>query len=163
MAQQKISNIAICPECDGPVQLAGKLHIGQRLLCRRCGLTLMITNRKPLELDLAVSKHSGNGFYKTDKKPPGRRSAAQYICEQSGESKEDPQMSIASRVFIADCPECDVRLRFHKPLKLGQLMVCPECEETLEVISLHPLALTWADESPWDYEDYDNIEHRYHS
>lgn len=65
-------------------------------------------------------------------------------------------MSTVSRVSIADCPECDARLRYHKQLRVGQLVVCPECEETLEVVSLDPLKLYWADEDPWDIEDFND-------
>lgn len=65
-------------------------------------------------------------------------------------------MNTVPQVSMADCPECDARLRFHKPLKMGQLIICPECEETLEVIALRPLELGWADEDPWDYDEHDD-------
>ena len=57
MAQQTKSNVALCPECEGPVHLRGKLHVGQRLTCRRCGSSLVIVDRRPLELDLANGNH----------------------------------------------------------------------------------------------------------
>lgn len=62
-------------------------------------------------------------------------------------------MTTMSTVTLADCPECNATLRFHKPLKEHQLVVCSECNETLEVVSLRPLELSWANEDPWEYEE----------
>lgn len=65
-------------------------------------------------------------------------------------------------IVSAVCPACSVRVRFSKELKLGQLLTCPECENTLEVIRVSPLRLGWAYEdepeidtpsSSWQFED----------
>jgi lysine biosynthesis protein LysW len=149
MAKQKLSNIALCPECDGPVQLRGKLHIGQRLSCNRCGSSLVITERRPLELDVYNDKHPDNGRVKAEKK----KGHAQSSNEKTREQAEESPISTISRVSLADCPECTSVLRFHKSLRVGQLVVCPDCDETLEVVSLHPLDLSWANEDPWDYDE----------
>lgn len=69
-------------------------------------------------------------------------------------------MSAKSRVSMTECPECDARLRFHKSLKVGQLVLCPECDEMLEVVSLLPLELSWANEDPWDFEVDDDTSYR---
>lgn len=159
MAQQKTSNVAICPECDGLLQLSEKLHIGHRLPCRRCGSTLLITDRKPLELVIANGQYPDNSHIKADKKKTKFQGGAESSDEKIGEYKEDPLMSTTSQVSVADCPECNAILRFRKPLKAGQLVACPECEETLEVVSLRPLELNWADEDPWDYEDNDDLQY----
>jgi lysine biosynthesis protein LysW len=159
MAQQKNGNVALCPECEGPVKLGGKLQIGRKLSCRRCGVALVIVDRKPLELDLADSMHPGSDNYKTSRKKEKYPDSA--TNKQIEEGKESPQMSSTSPVLLANCPECSATLRFHRPLKERQLVVCPECDETLEVVSLHPLELHWANEDPWEYEEYENS--RYHS
>jgi lysine biosynthesis protein LysW len=105
----------------------------------------VITDLKPLELVLANGYNSGNGRVVMIEK---KKKKDIYM-------EDSPVMTI-SGVTLADCPECSVRLRFHKPLNVGQLVVCPECDETLNVVSVRPLELRWADEDPWDIEDYDN-------
>lgn len=62
------------------------------------------------------------------------------------------------QVLVADCPECDTHIRFHSRPKLGQIVVCPECDEQLEVRRLNPLELDWAYEEfedDWD-DDWDD-------
>lgn len=159
MAQQKTFKDAICPECDGLLQLSQKLHIGQRLPCCRCGSTFVITDRKPLELVNANGQYPDNSHLKADRGKTKFKDVAEFSHEQLGVCKEDPLMSTASQVSMADCPECNARLRFRKPFKVGQLVACPECEETLEVTSLKPLELNWAEEDPWDYEDHDDLQY----
>lgn len=159
MAQQKNSNVALCPECEGRVQLSGKLQIGQKLTCRRCGSVLVIFDRKPLELVLANETQPVMNHQKMDRSK-GKGDVAASSTKQASERKESPLMSTTSPVLLANCPECSATLRFHKPLKERQLVVCAECDETLEVISLRPLELSWANEDPWDYEEYDNPRRR---
>lgn len=158
MAQQKNGKVALCPECEGPIKLSGKLQIGQKLTCRRCGAVLMIYERKPLELVLANGTHPDVGHTK-----PNKRRDTEITSPSTmgvSESEEGQQMSTMSGVSVADCPECNATLRFHRPLKERQLVVCPECNETLEVISLRPLQFHWANEDPWEYEDQDSSRNR---
>jgi lysine biosynthesis protein LysW len=54
-----------------------------------------------------------------------------------------------TKVLVAECPECESYIRFHNKPKVGQLIICPECEERLEVREVSPLKLDWA------FEDYD--------
>lgn len=56
------------------------------------------------------------------------------------------------KVLVAECPDCETIIRFHGPLKLGQIVICPECEADLEVRKLDPLELYWAfdDDADWD-------------
>ena len=153
MAQQRNGNVALCPECEGPVQLGGKLQVGQKLSCRRCGSILAVFDRRPLELVLANGSYQDSGRTKSVKRM-GRGDIASSI-KQNSIVKEIPQMATTTTVSLADCPECNATLRFHKLLKSGQLVVCPECDETLEVTSLRPLQLNWANEDPWEYEEYE--------
>ena len=158
MAQQTNSNVAQCPECDGYVQLSGKLQIGQKLSCRGCGSALVIIERKPLELVLADGNHLDLGYPKINQKKD--KDLLISSKKKISKHKESTQMSTVSPVLLADCPECNATLRFHRPLKERQLVVCPECDETLEVISLRPLELFWANEDPLEYEEYDNPRHQ---
>ena len=163
MAEQKASNVALCPECDGQIYLSGKPRLGQKFTCRQCSSVLVITSRKPLELDLANSKQPGGVPTNTNKRPKRKEIISQAASQQDSKHKEEPLMATSTQVTATLCPECQARLRFHKPLKMGQLISCPECEETLEVISLLPLELYWADEEPWtdlndDYDDYDDFQ-----
>ncbi len=156
MAQQTNSNIALCPECDGPVHLSGKLKVGRKLSCRRCGATLVIAERKPLELVPANNSHALNTPPKATNKK--RAEENRTANEQIADLQEIPQMAPPSSVRLADCPECSAALRFHNRLREGQLVVCPECDETLEVMSLKPLELTWANDDPWEYGAKDNAQ-----
>lgn len=47
-------------------------------------------------------------------------------------------------IAVARCPECDSRLYFERRLDVGEVIVCPECETSLEVLSTNPLRLDWA-------------------
>ena len=42
------------------------------------------------------------------------------------------------------CPECDARILVPRSARMGDLLECPECNETLEVINLDPLELETA-------------------
>ena len=158
MAQQKTGNIALCPECDGPVTLSGKLHVGQKLTCRRCKASLMIAERKPLELTVINGRRPAKVHVKSEKSQSKDREIVQNTTQKSDNAAEEQPMTIKPNVYVAECPECDSRLRFRKPLKLGQLLLCPECDEHLEVVSLQPLELSWANEAPWDYDDSDDYD-----
>jgi lysine biosynthesis protein LysW len=54
--------------------------------------------------------------------------------------------------LIAECPSCDTKIRFLQSPKLGENIACSECGEVLQIISLAPLELDWADDD--DYEEY---------
>jgi lysine biosynthesis protein LysW len=46
--------------------------------------------------------------------------------------------------LMARCPECDSRIYFGRKPDTGQIIVCPECETSLEIISANPIRLDWA-------------------
>ena len=48
--------------------------------------------------------------------------------------------------LMARCLECDSRIYFERKPDLGQIIVCPECETSLEVIRSSPIRFDWADE-----------------
>ena len=154
MAQQKNSNVALCPECEGPVNLSGKLKIGQKLPCRRCGSVLMVFDRKPLELVLANEMGPVDGQSKATKRKDNS------VTQSSDTGEESLEMATTSNISLANCPECSATLRFHRPLNERQLVVCPECNETLEVVSIRPLKLHWANEDPWEYEEFEDPRYR---
>ena len=55
------------------------------------------------------------------------------------------------------CPECDATLVYSaSKMKLGSFVECPECEVTLEVVSLNPFAVDYViDDEDWDEEEED--------
>jgi lysine biosynthesis protein LysW len=152
MAQQKNSNVALCPECEGPVRFNGKLLIGQKLPCRRCGSILVVVDRKPLDLAVAGDGMRAAGSLNSDRQKD--KKAGLSAKKQTVNDEESTDMSTSSSVLLADCPECSATLRFHKELKIRQLIACPECDETLEVVSVRPLELNWANDDPGEYSDY---------
>ncbi len=46
--------------------------------------------------------------------------------------------------LMARCPECDSRIYFERKPDPGQIIVCPECEVSLEIMSANPIRLDWA-------------------
>ncbi|HNS39908.1 MAG: hypothetical protein LC131_13475 [Anaerolineae bacterium] len=48
--------------------------------------------------------------------------------------------------IMARCLECDSRIYFERRPEIGQIIVCPECETSLEVIRTSPIRFDWADE-----------------
>lgn len=44
---------AVCPECDEDILIPGKVRLGQRLVCERCGAQLEVVDLDPIELDWA--------------------------------------------------------------------------------------------------------------
>ncbi|MBC7251603.1 MAG: lysine biosynthesis protein LysW [Anaerolineae bacterium] len=60
---------------------------------------------------------------------------------------------------VAFCPDCGHRIKLGAGTREGQLIMCPNCDAELEVISLNPPELDWAyvepeeEEEDWDYED----------
>ena len=45
----------------------------------------------------------------------------------------------------AVCPSCRRSMDLDRYIEEGEFVHCPRCRADLEVISLHPLALEWAD------------------
>lgn len=71
-------------------------------------------------------------------------------------------MNRDTKSSITLCPACDARIHFSGKPKVGDVIVCHECDETLKVISVTPLRLDWSyidDDESWsdlDYEEYDD-------
>ena len=42
--------------------------------------------------------------------------------------------------------------------ELESLVYCPECDETLEIVSLHPLRLAWAYDDEGEYDYYNDVD-----
>lgn len=65
-----------------------------------------------------------------------------------------------SKTVVVICPSCDTRIRFGKAPRLSDVITCPECEESFEVISTSPLRLDWIpsyyDDEYWDDDDEDD-------
>jgi lysine biosynthesis protein LysW len=57
----------------------------------------------------------------------------------------------------AQCPECDAWIRVSSSLDLWDTVFCPECDTELQVISINPTELDYADLDE-DFEDYEEEE-----
>ena len=51
------------------------------------------------------------------------------------------------------CPDCGTNVQLGKTVKQGHQIECPDCGTVLEVISLDPLELDYADWDDWDDEE----------
>ncbi len=49
--------------------------------------------------------------------------------------------------LMARCLECDSRIYFERKPDAGEIIVCPECETSLEVIRISPIKLGWPDDA----------------
>jgi len=52
------------------------------------------------------------------------------------------------------CPACDSRIRFGERPELFDIVICPECEESSEVVGLSPIELQWSDDSSFEDEEF---------
>lgn len=48
--------------------------------------------------------------------------------------------------LMARCLECDSRIYFERRPDAGEIIVCPECETSLEVIRSSPIRFGWPDD-----------------
>ena len=74
-------------------------------------------------------------------------------------------MTKSTKTLSTNCPSCYARMRLNKRPRQGDIIVCRECEESLEVVRLSPLKVDWAywgDKDSWteiDYDDYDDYKY----
>jgi len=59
------------------------------------------------------------------------------------------------RTSIANCPGCGANIRLREPVRLGEFVICDECGDELEIVSVNPTKLDWAFEEPFDEDDED--------
>jgi lysine biosynthesis protein LysW len=48
--------MAICPACEGQINLQGKVEMGQSVVCPHCSEDLEVIDIEPLELDWAFDE-----------------------------------------------------------------------------------------------------------
>lgn len=61
----------------------------------------------------------------------------------------------------ARCPHCAARIPISREAQIGDRLLCPDCDEALEIVSLSPPRLYWALDAPsesmrvssWDEDD----------
>lgn len=51
------------------------------------------------------------------------------------------------------CPDCDATITVGREVKVGNRLNCPECGVELEVMSLSPFELDYADFEEWGEEE----------
>ena len=61
--------------------------------------------------------------------------------------------------MIAFCRACQSRIQFSERPDLYDIVSCPECEETFEVVNLSPIRLDWpaelGDDETWSNTEFD--------
>jgi len=57
----------------------------------------------------------------------------------------------------AQCPECDTWVRIAASMELWDTVICPDCDTELQLISLNPPELDYADYDE-DYDDSDDYD-----
>ena len=58
-----------------------------------------------------------------------------------------------NKTELGICPGCGARIRFQNKIEMGEFIVCQECGDELEVVSLTPIKLDWAYADPYDEDD----------
>ena len=61
------------------------------------------------------------------------------------------------------CPACDEKISVPKKVSLGLRITCHNCTELLEVTSVKPIKLDWADDTDEDDYDYEDDDYEYDS
>lgn len=56
---------------------------------------------------------------------------------------------IKGQSVFATCPDCGQKIRMQGAIRMGQEVVCPNCDAELEVIETDPVELDWI------YDEYD--------
>jgi lysine biosynthesis protein LysW len=62
-------------------------------------------------------------------------------------------MAKSSIKVITSCPDCNAEIRFRKAPHLGQIVICNNCQTSLEVVRRDPVELDWAFEDPFEQDD----------
>jgi lysine biosynthesis protein LysW len=59
----------------------------------------------------------------------------------------------------AICPSCGEDVKITGQPKIGQEVICPHCEDYLEVIEVDPVELNWSLDEEWedDWEDEEEL------
>jgi alpha-aminoadipate carrier protein LysW len=57
----------------------------------------------------------------------------------------------------ATCPDCGEKVTLRGEIRLGQEVICPNCDAELEVVETDPVELDWAYDDEYD-EDEDEDE-----
>jgi alpha-aminoadipate carrier protein LysW len=52
---------------------------------------------------------------------------------------------------VGTCPECNAEVAVSSELRAGEIVVCPECQTELELVSLNPVELALAPEIEEDW------------
>jgi alpha-aminoadipate carrier protein LysW len=58
-----------------------------------------------------------------------------------------------AQIVTAQCPDCGNNIPLKGALRIGQQVVCPECDAELEVVDTDPVELDWAYDDDFDDQD----------
>jgi lysine biosynthesis protein LysW len=54
--------------------------------------------------------------------------------------------------IVASCKACHTRINFEERPELYDIVICPECDEEFEVVSLSPIRIDWPSDFMDDYQ-----------
>lgn len=115
-----------CPICGSRIGFTKKPFLGKEISCNVCSTTLIITSLDPIQLDESF--------------------------EDVPLSLHPPEIQGSAKLR---CPLCGAKIEPSRKLKLRSRVVCPDCDEELEVTALDPLQLAWVDNEYDDLLDED--------
>jgi len=61
------------------------------------------------------------------------------------------ETKLKGRPTMSTCPECDAQVTVAATAHAGEIVVCPECQTELEIVSLDPVELALAPEIEEDW------------
>lgn len=65
------------------------------------------------------------------------------------------------KMVKAECPACGSKIEVGAKPRLGQKVLCSDCDAELEVVWLDPVELDWPYDEDDDYGDYDDEDFDY--
>ena len=77
---------------------------------------------------------------------PPRRATADRTRRQKVERT-------TAQIVKATCPDCGDKIALRSTVRMGQKVVCPNCDAELEVVETEPVELDWAYDDDFDDDD----------
>jgi lysine biosynthesis protein LysW len=59
----------------------------------------------------------------------------------------------AGLIVRATCPDCGDKIALRGTIRMGQKVVCPNCDAELEVVETEPVELDWVYDDDLDSDD----------
>jgi len=63
------------------------------------------------------------------------------------------------RIRASRCPSCGENISIGDHPQIGQYLLCPICDEKVEIINLNPIVLDWMylpEDNSYNYDEYED-------